>query len=295
MIPLRLRLLILGIPGSMLLCQCRKVDYQPLPPDDATLTVYHLGAYSSQLGEEKEVPGTLFQTRWKTRWKKEGDGVLVQRRLDSLYGKGYHKLSMPNELEKKADLDIELGSDRIPRRITGYDSLHAVLGRMPQRESYRKQLLLNSDTIRFQAQLRDLFRLRSLLPPGILTRETRIGVEDINQKLETLKLDSIHYQGTRPRLKLSCLEYEAYYHRVDSLPLLVEQFFFSTAKHRKWKKSSWDPGVVDGTWHFSVERSTGLPCFESITETGHILLKDKEEKTEQPITVFRYEEDIYDR
>ena len=202
---------------------------------------------------------------------------------------------MPNELEKKADLDIELGADGIPRRITGYDTLHAVLSRIEQRPSYRDQLLKSSDTIRFQAVQRDIFRLRRFLPTGVLKRETPLEVGEINRRLETLKLDSARYQGERPRLKLRCLEYEAYYHRTDSLPLMVEQFFFSAPKHRKWKHSTWKPGSVDGTWHFSVERATGLPCFESITEAGHITLQDSTEKSEQPVTLYRYEEDIYDR
>ena len=281
---------------ALLLCSCNKVDYHPVTPPETVLTIYHMGAYSSQMPEEeKEVQGTLFQTTWKLRWKKQGDGWLVQRRLDSLNGKGYHKLSMPNELEKKADLDIELGADGIPRKITGYDTLHALLGRIEQRPSYRDQLLKSSDTVQLQALQRDVFRLRRFLPTGVLKRDTILGVGEINHHLETLKLDSARYQGERPRLKLRCLEYEAYYHRADSLPLLVEQFFFSAPKHRKWKHSIWRPGVVDGTWHFSVEISTGLPCFESITEAGHITLQDTAEKSEQPISLFRYEEDIYNR
>lgn len=279
---------------ALVLLGCGDVDYHPVMPDAATLSASHMGAYSTQMGDEREVPGTLFQTRWKFIWKKRGDGYLVQRRLDSLFGRGYHKLSMPNELEKKADLDITLGSDGVPVSIHGYDSLLAVLGRIPQkRKEYREQLLRNTDTVRLQALTRDAFRLRKLLAPGVLPRKMALGVGDINQKLETLKLDSAKYQGPRPRLDLSCLEYEAYYHRNDSLPLMVEQFFFSNARHRKWKKATWSPGLVEGTWHFSVERKTGLPCFESITEIGHITLKDSVEKSEQPITLYRYEEDIY--
>jgi hypothetical protein len=91
------------------------------------------------------------------------------------------------------------------------------------------------------------------------------------------------------------LEYDAYYHRTDSLPLLVEQFFYSSVPHRAWKHSIWNPGEVDGIWHFSLDRKTGLPCFESLSETGHIVLKDTAQKAEQPITLYRYEEDLYDR
>ena len=286
----------LAIPIAALLCSCNKVDYKPVAPPETLLTVYHMGAYSSQMPEEdKEVQGTLFQTTWKLRWKTQGDGALVQRRLDTLDGKGYHKYSMPNELEKKANLDIELGPDGVPRGITGYDTLHAALRRIAQRENYRDQLLKLSDTARFQAQLRDVFRLRRLLPPGVHKRDTILEIAGINRRLETLKLDSARYQGERPRLKLHCLEYEAYYHRADSLPLMVEQFFFSAPKHRKWKHSLWKPGTVVGTWHFSVEQSTGLPCFESISEAGHITLQDTAEKSDLPVTLFRYEEDIYNR
>jgi hypothetical protein len=276
-----------------LLWQCSRVDYQPSPPDQATLSIHHLGAYSSQIGEDKEVQGTLFQTRWKLHWKKSGSGYAVARRLDTLQGKGYHKYSMPHELEKKIDLDFEIGSDGIPVKITGYDSLRAVFARLPQRESYRDQLLRLSDTALFRAAHRDAFRLRNMLPRGDLEMGTPLDVKGINGRLETLKLDSARYQGPSPRLERSCLEYEVYYHRTDSLALMVEMFFYSSSRHRKWKKSTWAPGAVDGIRHFSVERETGLPCFESITEFGHVTLNDPEEKTEQPITLYRYEEDIF--
>ena len=278
----------------LLLCSCGKLQYQPVMPTEKVQTVHHLGAYSSQLGdEEKEVEGTLFQTRWRLLWKRQGGGWSVQRRLDTLFGRGYHKNSMPNELEKKANLDLELDSNRLPVKITGYDSLHAILARIDQREGYRRQLLAMSDTVQFKAVLRDEFRLRNLLPLGELKRDMPLEVSGINPHLETVKLDSARFQGDRPRLELRCLEYEVYYHRVDSLPLLVEQFFYSASKNHKWKHSTWSPGPVEGIWHFSMERSTGLPCFESLTETGHITLKNSEDKSEQPITLYRYEEDLY--
>jgi len=279
-----------------LLSSCNQVDYRPSPPDKAVLTVYHLGAYSSQMGDdESEVQGTVFQTTWNLNWQKQGDGWLVQRRLDSMDARGYHKNSMPGELEKKADLDITLGPDGIPQSITGYDSLHAILGRINQADDYRQQLLRMSDTTAFQAQLRDVFRLRNLLPQGILKPRTSLDVGGINGHLETVKLDSAVYQGDLSRQNLECLEYDAYYHRTDSLPLLVEQFFFSSTPHRAWRHSTWEPGEVDGIWHFSVDRKTGLPCFESLSETGHITLKDSTQKAEQPITLYRYEEDLYNR
>lgn len=275
---------------------CDKVDYRPVSPSETVLTVHHMGAYSSQMAEEdKEVQGTLFQTRWKLRYGKRGDGWLVQRRLDTMNARGYHKNSMPNELEKKASLDIELGPDGVPRRVTGYDSLPALLGRIEQRDGYRRELLRMIDTLKLQAEQRDVFRLRRLLPTGVLKRGAGLEVGKINKNLETLQLDSARYQGDRPRLSLRCLEYETYYHRADSLPLLVEQFFFSSSRHRKWRHSTWVPGRVEGIWHFSVERKTGLPCFESLTETGRITLKDTGEKSEELISLFRYEEDIYNR
>jgi len=282
--------------AAFVLCSCDKADYEPVLPDKAVLTVDHMGAYSSQMGDdENEVQGTLFQTRWTLDWERQGSGWLVERRLDSLNARGYHKNSMPNELEKKANLNIALDSNGIPYQITGYDSLPALLSRIDQSDTYRQQLLQSSDTLKFQATLRDIFRLQRLLPKGVLKSGTPLNVQEINLHLETVKLDSAMYQQERPRQHLECLEYDAYYHRTDSLPLLVEQFFFSSSKHRAWKHSLWDPGQVDGIWHFSVERTTGLPCFESLSEIGHLVLKDTAQKTEQPITLYRYEEDLYSR
>jgi hypothetical protein len=116
---------------------------------------------------------------------------------------------------------------------------------------------------------------------------------DINSRLETLKLDSARFERTLLRMDRNCFEYKAYYHRSDSLPLLVEQFFHSGQKHRAWKKSVWKPGTVEGVWHFSMDGRTGLPCFETITETGRITLLKEDTKAEQPITLYRYEEDLY--
>jgi len=282
-----------GIPVLFFLCHCSKSEYQPVFPEKASWTVHHLGAYSSKLGEGREVQGTQFQGRLRLSWTKQGGGWRVQRRLDSLGGRGYHKNSMPDELEKKADLDIELGPDRIPLKISGYDTLLAALARIEQKDQYRKQLLSETDTLHFQALLRDMFRLRALLKPGVWEINASIAVAEMNSALETLKLDSAQYQGPRPRIKRSCLEYEVYYHREDSLALLVEQFFFSASAHRKWRKSTWSPATVMGLRHFSVDQRTGLPCFESITETAVVLLKNAEDKTEQPVTLYRYAEDLY--
>jgi hypothetical protein len=245
------------------------------------------------MGESKEVQGTQFQGRWRFNWTQRGDGWILQRRLDTLAGRGYHKNSLPDELEKKVNLDFDLGPDRVPRRITGYDTLHKVLTRIEQKDPFEKQLLAGSDTTRFQALQRDLFRLRNLLHPGAWEIGNVVDVTELNPRLETLKIDSARYQGPRPRNKKQCLEYEVFFHRQDSLSLLVEQFFFSASAHRKWRKANWSPPTVQGIRHFAVEQETGLPCFESITETAEILLKNPEDKSEQAVTLYRYEEDLY--
>ncbi len=285
--------------------ECSKVDYQPIRPDEMRIKVNHLGMYSSRLGEDDELQGTQFQTTWTlqiTKGKTTGIGSLVHRHYDTLQGKGFHKNSMPGELEKKVDLDLELGSDGIPVKITGYDSLHRILGRILQPAAFSKQLIAQSDTVYFQAWLRDLYRMERFLPSGLLINGTALEVGKINEHLETIKLDSARYRSTTPRLKRVCLDFDAYYHRMDSLPLLVEQFFGSSAKNRKWKRSEWSPGKVEGIWHFSMDKKSGISCMESLVETGFITLKkikEKKEKPEekpqeQPIRLIRYEEDIFE-
>ena len=154
---------------------------------------------------------------------------------------------MPHELEKKLDLELTMDERMMPVRIDGYDSLAAVLGRIQQKEEYRKQLLASLDTARFRAEWRDWWRLNDFLPRGVkLEARTPLAVDAINKTLETLKVDSARFDGPRPRRKKSCLEYTVYYHRTDSLTLLMEQFYFSSIQNRKYRKYDWHASVSPG-------------------------------------------------
>jgi len=128
--------------------------------------------------------------------------------------------------------------------------------------------------------------------------EFLLVVGELNECLETLKRDPARYDAMRWRgvvNKRDCLEYTLEYHRSDSLPLLVEQFFFSNIQNRKYRKYSWKPGTVKGFLQFSVERDSGLPCFHARSEIGDITLEYKPDKAEVPIQLIRYEEELYDR
>jgi hypothetical protein len=284
------------------LWQCEiKARFTPALPDKASFKVFHLGTYSTKMAgdEEKETQGTIFQTTLSYEFTKEGAQGHLHRKLDTLVARGYHKLSMPHELEKKVDLDLWLDSALLPVKITGYDSMKAVLGRVQQKDEYRKQLLAASDPAKYQAQARDWWRVAGMLPHGVEMEPRKpLSIEAVNKALELQKLDSARFEGPMPRgtsldKKKNCLEYTVYYHRNDSLPLLVEQFFFSGIQNRKYRRHTWKPGLVLGAERFSVDRATGLPCFYSKTETADILLEKKEDKSEVPIQLFRYEEDIY--
>jgi hypothetical protein len=273
----------------------RTAVYSPKVPDSARFRVFHLGTYSSKLDEEKEIEGTIFQTTLSFEMDREGAGFALKRKLDTMAARGYHKLSMPHELEKKVELTLHLDSGLIPTRIEGYDSLKAVLSRIQQKEDYRKQLLQASDTAKYQAAWRDWWRLERFLPTGVkLEAWQKLPVEAVNKTLETLQLDSARFDGPRPRLKLDCLDYSLYYHRTDSLALLMEQFFFSNIQNRKYRKYSWGPSVVNGTLQYSVERKTGLPCFQSKSETSDLEVELKADKAKAPVHLYRYEEDIYE-
>lgn len=276
--------------------QCeRTAVYAPKLPDSANIRVSHLGTYSSKLDEEKEIEGTIFQTTLSFDFKREGAGFSLRRKLDTLNARGYHKLSMPHELEKKVDLALTLDSGLIPVRIDGYDSLLPVLSRIPQKEEYRKQLLKSSDTARYKAEWRDWWRMERFLPMGVeLKAGQAMPVDALNKSLETLRIDSARFLGPRPRLKLNCLEYVLHYHRTDSLALLMEQFFFSNIQNRKYRKYSWGPSVIKGILEYSVERDTGMPCFWSKAEISDLNLELKAEKLSTPVHLYRYEEDIYE-
>ncbi len=276
--------------------QCeRTVVFAPKVPDSAHFRDFHLGTYSTKYDEDKEIEGTIFQTTLSFDLKKESGGWLWHRKLDTLIARGYHKLSMPHELERKVDLDFHMDASMIPIRINGYDSLKAVLGRIQQKEEFKKVLLQSSDTAHYRAEWRDWWRMNNALPKGVkLEAKKALPVTELNKSLETVKVDSARFDGPRPRLKRTCLDFTLYYHRTDSLALLVEQFFFSGTQNRKYRKYSWKPTVVQGFLQYSVERSTGLPCFQSKTEMADITLEYKPEKAEAPIHLYRYEEDIYE-
>jgi hypothetical protein len=270
----------------------RTAVYNPKAPDSARFRVFHLGTYSSKLDEEKEIEGTIFLSY---RMARESAGFALTRKLDTMVARGYHKLSMPHELEKKVELTFHLDPGFIPTRIDGYDSLKAVLSRIQQKEDYRKQLLQASDTAKYKAAWRDWWRLERFLPTGTkLEARQGLPVDAANKSLETLHLDSARFDGPRPRLKLDCLDYSLYYHRTDSLALLMEQFFFSNIQNRKYRKYSWGPSVVNGTLQYSVERKTGLPCFQSKSETSDLEVELKADKAKAPVHLYRYEEDIYE-
>jgi hypothetical protein len=224
--------------ASLGVIQCeRTAVFDPKPPDQARFRVSHLGTYSSKLDEEKEILGTIFETTVSWEWDRKAPGWVLQRRLDTLNAKGYHKFSMPHELEKKLELKLTLDAGMIPVGIEGYDSIHAVLGRIQQKEDFRKQLLASIDTAKYRAEWRDWWRLNAFLPRGIaLEARKPLSVESINKTLETLQADSARFDGPRPRRKKTCLEYTLYYHRTDSLTLLMEQFYFSSIQNRKYRK-----------------------------------------------------------
>lgn len=273
----------------------RTAVYSPKTPDSSHFRVFHLGTYSSKLDEEKEIEGTIFTSTLSYDLKRAGAGFTLKRKLDTMIARGYHKLSMPHELEKKVELSLSMDSGLIPVRIYGYDSLKTVLGRIQQKEDYRKQLLLASDTVKYKAGWRDWWRMERFLPTGVkLEARQTLPVEALNKTLETLHLDSARFDGPRPRLKLNCLDYSLYYHRTDSLSLLMEQFFFSNIQNRKYRKYSWGPSVIQGILQYSVERVTGLPCFQSKSEGSDLTLEYKPDKASVPVHLYRYEEDIYE-
>jgi hypothetical protein len=281
------------------LFQCeRTAVFNPVPPENAHYRVHHLGTYSSKLDEEKEIEGTIFQTTLSYTLEKQGgqgNGWLLHRKLDTLIARGYHKFSMPNELEKKVDLTLTLDSGFIPIRITGYDSLKTVLGRIQQKEEYRSALLKASDTAHYKAEWRDWWRMSKLLPRGVKMEARKpLSVGELNKTLETLQADSATFDGPRPRMKKSCLDYTLYYHRTDSLSLLMEQFYFSSSQNRKYRKYAWKASLVKGILQYSVNRENGLPCFASKSETSDLTLEFAEEKATMPIHLYRYEEDLYE-
>jgi hypothetical protein len=273
----------------------RTAVFDPKFPDQAKYRISHLGTYSSRLDEEKEVQGTIFETTVSFELERKAPGWILRRNLDTLNAKGYHKFSMPHELEKKLDLEIAMDAQMMPVRIDGYDSMAAVLGRIQQKEEYRKQLLASLDTAKYRAEWRDWWRLNSFLPRGVkLEARKPLSVDAINKTLETLKADSARFDGPRPRRKKSCLEYTIYYHRTDSLTLLMEQFYFSSNQNRKYRKYDWNASVVQGVLQYSVEQSTGMPCFYSKTEASDLELRLEAEKAKIPVHLFRYEEDLYE-
>lgn len=288
--------LLLPVFAAIALIGCgRESVYDPSYPESLTLKVYHLGAYSSKRAEEeKEIPGTQFQTNQTWSWAKQGAGYRLVKTLDTLMGRGYHKNSMPNELERKISVTLDFDAELAAQKVTGYDSLHTVMKRIPQaKPEWRQQLLRLTDTSAMQVVQKDLWRLFTFLPrrqplmPG-----QALDIAALNQRLEGFKADSAKFLGRRPRFKKSCLDLEVYFHRQDSLLLLREQFLNSTVANRKMRNAKPGEAKVAGTYALSLDKRTGLPCYFSITEIGDLVLRDTVGKTDIPIQLIRFEEDV---
>ncbi len=282
--------------GLAVLLGCEKtVRFSPQAPEKAEIHMSRLASFSSEREYGKEVLGTLFQTSVLWNLEKEGEGYRLERRLDSMTAKGFHRNSMPEELEKKTNLTVFLGPDWIPSEVSGYDSLHLILSRLDhQKEDWKKQLLKSLDTSSFKTQMRDRWRLATLLPKDkeMLYPDT-LPVGDINVKLETFQADSIRFFGPRLRLDKDCLDYTVYYTRHDSLPLQVEQFIGTARENRRFWRESWGKSIIHGSWQFSVDRKTGLTCFDAKNEDAEVVFKNEETKEETPVRLMRYEENIY--
>ena len=64
--------------------------------------------------------------------------------------------------------------------------------------------------------------------------------------------------------------------------------------NRKYRRYVHKPAIVLGQMQFSMDKKTGLPCFQSKTEMADMVMELKEEKAETPVHLYRYEEDIYE-
>jgi hypothetical protein len=280
--------------GAFLGCD-NSETFQPSYPESLTLSDSHLGAYSSKRAEdEREIPGTQFRTDSKWTFAKSGSGYTLNRILDTMIARGYHKNSMPNELERKANLTLEFDAELNLKTIHGYDTLHAVLKKIPQqKEEWRQQLLAMSDTAQLKKSQRDLWRLFTLFPKNQpMTPGQWLDPAALNQKLETFKVDTILFKGRNPRIHKVCLDAIVQYQKSDSSILLREQFLNSSGANRKLRNSV--PGIAEikGTFVISVDKKTGLPCYWSQTEMGEMKLHDKVSQQDQIIHLIRFEEDV---
>lgn len=293
--PLPLLRSALALLGLLVLSGCRSsLSFEPRLPDRAEYRVSSFSMYSSKLEEEQEVPGSRFQGEWRFTFEKGSAGNRLERRVLDFKPEGYLKSALFRELEKVVDIDLLLDDNLQVREIRGYDSLEKVLRRVEQKKpAWSEELVRSMDRPRLEAEMRDRFRLLRALPAGELRPSTRLPHEALARSLETLQLDSVVFTGPRSRLKKDCLEFVAFYTRTDSLGLLVEQFRFSKRSHARWRKASYAPAPFKGRRELSVDRETGLPCYESATEIAAVTLQDTVEREEVPVQLIRFQEDVY--
>lgn len=275
---------------------CRpEARYQPTPPESTTLKNSHSGYYSTKKAEDvREMAGTQFQTENIWSFSKTESGYRIIRTLDSMVARGYHKNSMPNELERKAEITLEFDKDMQPTAVRGYDTLHRVLAKIPQtRDEWRTQLLRMSDTVLMARAQMDLWRLFRLMPRDTpLVEGQSIDVQALNQTLQTFKADSAKFLARLPRLGKVCFDAAVYYTRTDSLVLLREQFLNSTAAYRRIRNPKSTEAAIKGTIQFAVNEKTGLPCYWSHTEFGEIAISDSAAKENLKVQLIRFEEDV---
>jgi hypothetical protein len=269
--------------------------YQPVVPESLTLKDSHGGYYSSKKADDvREMAGTQFQTENHWSFAKQGSGYRAMRTLDTMIARGYHKNSMPNELERKIDITVELDADLLPVAVRGYDTLHSVLAKIPQvKPEWKTQLLRMADTVAMAKTQLDLWRLFKIIPRDeVLVPGQALDVAALNQRLETLKADSAKFLGRTPRLRKMCFDAEVFYGRTDSLVLLREQFLNSTAANRKIRNASPGIATIKGTYLVSMNEKTGLPCYWSQTEIGDLVLRDSVGQEDIKIQLIRFEEDV---
>ena len=285
----------------------QKLEYNPPLPITGNYVIFEEFISSSRLEEvkeesHKEKTGTAFEIHTNVIISKNDSGVQIKWEPKEFLSNGWNKNLLAEIHQKRINLQVKFDTKGNLLEFSGFNKLPELLHNIKLPENLRHRLLDRMDTTFYKDLWLDRYTLSTLLEPGIYQRGQYLPVESINSRLKTIAADSVIVTGERNARNNPCIEYTVHYSKKGSFKLSLEEFIAVHKKNLISNKSNWlisqlqirthnfmtnhsrygksaKPGLVDelpvkGTWRFSVDLDTGIPCYEFKKEEASVALVD---------------------
>ena len=287
------------------------IDYRPKANIDIKYKVFRSHTSSSQLDDEEEKVGTRMDFVWEETYQKNESGVILSQHPISEKRKGWNKDLLPEELQNVHELTYQTDFKNGDYSYTGWDSLPQCFAEVVKAPQVRDHLLKTADAAYMKSVKKNRILLMNFLKAGRYLPQQHVNIDSLKNDLTGIHLDSVVILKEHKRLKLSCLDYVAYYHKKAFPDLALEEFFanypdalnkmqfveapffdLNSAWGKKFKNDKIDSQLVEGRWKFSLDVSTARPCYESSTEKIAMTLSDERLKQIR-ILLYEFGENIY--